>query len=80
MEDTKHKYVKRTKCDYSMSFKLAVIQNLCRNKRNTATKIPPIPYFRQIIRIAGTWRAMPDIIFQQNEQKILGKNGRGFNA
>ena len=26
MEDTKHKYVKRTKCDYSMSFKLAVIQ------------------------------------------------------
>ena|GEM_PF-4226406 len=27
MEDTKHKYVKRTKCDYSMSFKLAVIQN-----------------------------------------------------
>ena len=27
MEDIKHKYVKRTKCDYSMSFKLAVIQN-----------------------------------------------------
>ena len=34
-----------------------------------------IPYFRQIMRLVGTWRAMSDIIFQQYEQKILDKKG-----